>query len=923
MAIVIKDNFNLGAAKPIDSRLSIGKFSELLAKNYSVYDSYAGMLVYVEEDETIGSGESATTYKKGYYKLNSYVEENADTAASWQYLPALSGSTTIEGTIENAQKAEKDGLGNVISESYVSGAKVNGSNIELNAKSGTTLATIKPADVIEFSSDDSNNIVIGHKESAVKGEDITKDEVLATVKTDAYGHIVSATQLTATELADYKVGDEKSLSEQITGAISTGEDLEINEDEDGKLVISHVGKENLLNSDILFSGSDSENLGYLSTFIVDGNGHIEDVEILTAADLMNYNGNGYSENTLYDEIKLKLAENFTSDLYVYGNLSSDNVTTVSIDSGYSCTYITVEHNTYVNEIDINDSIGEYAYQTNSGYTFGRGYLTLSAIDYDETGHISAAKTLTSTDLLNYTSGADDESTLKELIVDVVNTDLEKLKEGQEITVDNENKFWITGITTSTDETEEDASISASQVINTSAYIDVDNGSTTLHIDAISPVDTNTEESTEEDTGEESETSVKYVKGTIESATKLSKKINIEPLNKGDSDKQGITFEPIETDFSKDIYFNFASIDFDGLLIQGIIPIENLPQAALERCVVVGTVEEMLSLDSDDIQTGDTVKVSGGYVASTEGEYVLDGDDYREYNEDTDTDLPHYTYEQPAMYFVKDTEKLGTLDAFEVYYAGNSATADVANRIKNGLTIKVDGTSNYYDGSSAKTIEIKSTEVSVTPVKESGLDTEAIATISINGEETKIYADKNITYDLDVLPISNTDIPELLKEANGVANNNILSFRLLETHTNALMGNDMPIFKSFVPVLEGDNVTLEAKSLTVSGKSSFGIKISSTDEKVIAEELTATEDTSSDNTTNLTAYLLATTNTDKKAHTVNYVKNITADLNGVLTANEFKGNINVNYLTQAEVTEDTDYATYEDMLVFDCGSASGF
>jgi hypothetical protein len=891
MAIVIKDNFNLGAAKPIDSRLSIGKFSELLAKNYSVYDSYAGMLVYVEEDETIGSGESATTYKKGYYKLNSYVEENADTAASWQYLPALSGSTTIEGTIENAEQAEKDGLGNVISESYVSGAKVNGSNIELNAKSGTTLATIKPADVIEFSSDDSNNIVIGHKESVVKDEDIIKDEVLATVKTDAYGHIVSATQITVQDLADYNINasdvddENNTLAYEILSKnLVSGQLIEVSTLSDAsnsnKIIINHT------------IPTETENSGF-GTFSWDNYGHISGFNSIDASDLVSYCGeDNYS---VQDLIIKEISENLAIDLNFNqdGGVSSDNVITTNVEVYNGTNIITARHNIQVNTIDINGKIGGYTYTdyTDNGYTFGRGYLTLSAIDYDETGHISAAKTLTSSDLLNYTSGADGEKTLKELIVDAVNTDLEKLKEGQEITVDNENKFWITGITTSTDETEEDASISASQVINTSAYVDVDNGNTTLHIDAISPSENSSND---------------YVNGTIESATKLSKKITIQEELTEIGDHPAIGFGSVETDFSEDITLKFNSIDFDAFSeIYGVLPIESIPQAALERCVIVGTVEEMLSLGSDDIQTGDTVKVSGGYVASTEGEYVLDGDDYREYNEDTDTDLPRYTYEQPAMYFVKDTEKLGTLDAFEVYYAGNSATADVANRVKNGLTIKVDGTSNYYDGSSAKTIEIKSTEVSITPIiKENDGEAEAIATITVNGEDTTLYT-KNSKYLLNTRWFANKDGSEDNRVGIWLWGDNPDDYSSLTTEG------------SIIEVVGGKNITIKDAESFISDDYAFSI--SADDEKVIANPLTAPDKS----TTNLTAYLLATTNTDEEAHTVNYVKNITADLNGVLTANEFKGNINVNYLTQAEVTKDTDYATYEDMLVFDCGSASGF
>ena len=78
-------------------------------------------------------------------------------------------------------------------------------------------------------------------------------------------------------------------------------------------------------------------------------------------------------------------------------------------------------------------------------------------------------------------------------------------------------------------------------------------------------------------------------------------------------------------------------------ITGTINIANLPQGALERCVVVADDEARFKLTTANVQVGDTVKVT-----------------------DTNT-----------MYFVKDDTKLSSENGYEVYTAGNatSATSD--------------------------------------------------------------------------------------------------------------------------------------------------------------------------------------------------------------------------------------------------------
>lgn len=74
-------------------------------------------------------------------------------------------------------------------------------------------------------------------------------------------------------------------------------------------------------------------------------------------------------------------------------------------------------------------------------------------------------------------------------------------------------------------------------------------------------------------------------------------------------------------------------------ITGIIGLDNLPQGALERCVVVKNDEARFALTPDDVQTGDTVKVEGTGI----------------------------------MYFVKDSTKLSSEEGYEVYTAGTATS----------------------------------------------------------------------------------------------------------------------------------------------------------------------------------------------------------------------------------------------------------
>ncbi len=96
---------------------------------------------------------------------------------------------------------------------------------------------------------------------------------------------------------------------------------------------------------------------------------------------------------------------------------------------------------------------------------------------------------------------------------------------------------------------------------------------------------------------------------------------------------------------------------DAANIEGVLPLNKVPAAALERLFPVADDDARLALTVDDVQNGDTVKVEA----------------------------------TGKMYFVKDDTKLGTgnaADAFSEYAVGASAKAAFADAAPwSGITDK--------------------------------------------------------------------------------------------------------------------------------------------------------------------------------------------------------------------------------------------
>lgn len=85
----------------------------------------------------------------------------------------------------------------------------------------------------------------------------------------------------------------------------------------------------------------------------------------------------------------------------------------------------------------------------------------------------------------------------------------------------------------------------------------------------------------------------------------------------------------------------ATSTLDATKLSGKVPLDCIPAAALERCVVVADDTARMALTNDNVQTGDTVKVTS----------------------------------TGKMYFVKDDTKLNAAAGYEEYVVGTAASVD--------------------------------------------------------------------------------------------------------------------------------------------------------------------------------------------------------------------------------------------------------
>lgn len=96
----------------------------------------------------------------------------------------------------------------------------------------------------------------------------------------------------------------------------------------------------------------------------------------------------------------------------------------------------------------------------------------------------------------------------------------------------------------------------------------------------------------------------------------------------------LTFDANKIAYAADI-----PTTYDATKIVGTLNVTNIPASVIERLSLVENDEALLALTSDTVQNGDSVKVKN----------------------------------TGKMYFVKDSEKLGTMEAFEEYSVGSAAS----------------------------------------------------------------------------------------------------------------------------------------------------------------------------------------------------------------------------------------------------------
>lgn len=97
-------------------------------------------------------------------------------------------------------------------------------------------------------------------------------------------------------------------------------------------------------------------------------------------------------------------------------------------------------------------------------------------------------------------------------------------------------------------------------------------------------------------------------------------------------------------------FDIKNEKIDASRLEGTIPIETLPPAALERVVIVKDDAARFALTKEKAQNGDTVKVN----------------------------------DTKKMYFVNDDTKLNVEDGYEEYVTGGAASAAIADKAKLAL-----------------------------------------------------------------------------------------------------------------------------------------------------------------------------------------------------------------------------------------------
>lgn len=148
------------------------------------------------------------------------------------------------------------------------------------------------------------------------------------------------------------------------------------------------------------------------------------------------------------------------------------------------------------------------------------------------------------------------------------------------------------------------------------------------------------------------------------------------------------------------------------LVNGAIPLSQIPPAAIERLVTVNTDTDRFLLTSNDVQLGDTVK-----VISTD-----------------------------KMYFVTDINKLSSEDGYQIYVAGRAveAIADQnGNVIDTTYMTKADG-KRIWEGSAEEYAQLQTDSYDLYFIEEGGEEERSVP----EGYESLAFFDNERLYSLN-------------------------------------------------------------------------------------------------------------------------------------------------------------------------------
>lgn len=153
-------------------------------------------------------------------------------------------------------------------------------------------------------------------------------------------------------------------------------------------------------------------------------------------------------------------------------------------------------------------------------------------------------------------------------------------------------------------------------------------------------------------------------------------------------------------------------------LDGIIPMKNMPKGALERLVIVADDQARFALTTDQVQLGDTVKVTS----------------------------------TGKMYFVMDESKLSTAEGYEVYTTGTASEAEHASRADYATSAgSADKATKDSAGNTITTTYAKTSAVA-TKAQGAKADT-AVQSVKINGNDTELKSGTSV-----VIPAYPTSLP---------------------------------------------------------------------------------------------------------------------------------------------------------------------